>query len=100
MRKHARLADAVNGGQPQVGALVGPPWSKRQLGLVFREQAQPQSDASTKELFKGASLYFEPHCDFDESSVARVGQVRGWPVCTCCTVCMCAHGVFLLGRVM
>jgi hypothetical protein len=22
-----------------------------------------------------ASLYYEPHCDFDQSSVARVGQV-------------------------
>ncbi len=52
-----------------VGALVGPPWSKRQLGVVFREMV---SDSPLK---KATSLYFESHCDFDESSVRSVGQV-------------------------
>lgn len=46
------------------GALVGPPWSKRQNGYVMRE-GTPQP----------ASLYYEPHCDFDESSVRAVGKV-------------------------
>lgn len=41
------------------GALVGPPWSKRQLGVVLRE-AQP----------RGVSLYYEPHCDYGAGSVA------------------------------
>ena len=40
------------------GALVGPPWSKRQLGVVIRETAPG-----------GASLYYEPHCDFTADSV-------------------------------
>lgn len=46
------------------GALVGPPWSKRQLGVVFRDCSP-----------SGSSLYFEPHCDFNPSSVSRAGQV-------------------------
>lgn len=55
------------------GALVGPPWSKRQNGFVLREGV-PQA----------ASLYYEPHCDFDEASVkaaGRVDLVRGLPRC-------------------
>eukprot|EP00983_Pelagomonas_calceolata_P047176 1140519-Pelagomonas_calceolata.AAC.3 len=48
--------------------------SKRQNGLVFQERA-PAEQTSSQQPFKGASAYFEPHCDFDESSVSRVGQV-------------------------
>ena len=44
------------------GALVGPPWSKREAGFVVREK-------------DGASLYYEPHCDFDANSVRQVGTV-------------------------
>ncbi|KAG2448894.1 hypothetical protein HYH02_006242 [Chlamydomonas schloesseri] len=44
------------------GALVGPPWSARQLGLVMREEV-PAGE-------RPASLYFESHCDFDAGSVA------------------------------
>ncbi|KXZ43246.1 hypothetical protein GPECTOR_96g712 [Gonium pectorale] len=44
------------------GALVGPPWTPRQLGLLMREEV-PQGE-------RPASLYFESHCDFDASSVS------------------------------
>lgn len=43
------------------GALVGPPWSKRENGFVFTEQVP-----------EGISLYYEPHCDYDESSLAGI----------------------------
>lgn len=49
------------------GALVGPPWSKRQNGYAFRERSS--TDGAS------ASLYFEPHCDFVDSSVAKLGKV-------------------------
>jgi hypothetical protein len=39
---------------------VGPPWSKRQNGYVLRE-ACPSP----------ASLYYEPHCDFDAGSLRQ-----------------------------
>ena len=45
------------------GALVGPPWSKREAGFVIREKDG------------GVSLYYEPHCDFDAASVREVGTV-------------------------
>jgi len=74
---HGQSVD-VAGGRLRItataGALVGPPWSKRQNGLVFQERA-PAEQTSSQQPFKGASAYFEPHCDFDESSVSRVGQV-------------------------
>eukprot|EP00197_Chlamydomonas_leiostraca_P013760 CAMPEP_0202865702 /NCGR_PEP_ID=MMETSP1391-20130828/6305_1 /ASSEMBLY_ACC=CAM_ASM_000867 /TAXON_ID=1034604 /ORGANISM="Chlamydomonas leiostraca, Strain SAG 11-49" /LENGTH=283 /DNA_ID=CAMNT_0049545569 /DNA_START=222 /DNA_END=1072 /DNA_ORIENTATION=+ len=57
-----------------VGALVGPPWSKRQNGLVFQEVVPPAT-SPTGEVFRGSSVYFEPHCDFDAQSVGRVGKV-------------------------
>ncbi|GBF97920.1 hypothetical protein Rsub_10593 [Raphidocelis subcapitata] len=47
------------------GALVGPPWSTRQNGYVLQELGAARP----------ARLYYEPHCDFDESSVASVGRV-------------------------
>ena len=46
------------------GALVGPPWSKREAGFVIREKGE-----------NGISLYYEPHCDFEASSVRKVGTV-------------------------
>ena len=49
------------------GALVGPPWSKRQNGVTFREVANKTDGSAT-------SLYFEPHCDFDETSVRNLGR--------------------------
>lgn len=71
------------------GALVGPPWSKRQNGLVFKELPQAASTAAAKAPapggssspgpstpdWPGASVYFEPHADFVESSVAQAGPV-------------------------
>ena len=47
------------------GALVGPPWSQRQNGFVLREVSVPSP----------SSLYYEPHCDFDDQSVAAAGPV-------------------------
>ncbi|DBA80412.1 TPA: hypothetical protein ACH3X2_007349 [Trebouxia sp. C0005] len=46
------------------GALVGPPWSKRENGFVLSET---QAD--------GVKLYYEPHCDYDEAAVAKIGKV-------------------------
>ena len=46
------------------GALVGPPWSKRENGFVLSESHQ-----------NGIRLYYEPHCDYDSASVARIGKV-------------------------
>jgi hypothetical protein len=54
---------------------VGPPWSKRQNGLVFREVAPPEQQQTPGQEWRGASVYFEPHCDFEPESVKRVGQV-------------------------
>lgn len=42
---------------------MGPPWSKRENGFVLTEAAT------------GVSVYYEPHCDFEAASVARVGPV-------------------------
>ncbi|GIL72036.1 hypothetical protein Vretimale_562 [Volvox reticuliferus] len=56
------------------GALVGPPWTPRQLGLLMREVS---SDGE-----RPASLYFESHCDFDSGSLQK-GQkscLAGGPV--------------------
>lgn len=47
-----------------IGALVGPPWSKRENGFVLTETTS-----------NGTSLYYEPHCDYIASSVAAVGTV-------------------------
>jgi len=46
------------------GALVGPPWSKRENGFMLSE-TQPD----------GIKLYYEPHCDYDEAAVAKIGKV-------------------------
>lgn len=47
------------------GALVGPPWSKRENGYVIREQ-QPG----------GVGLFYEPHCDCNPADLpAAVGEV-------------------------
>ena len=44
------------------GALVGPPWSKRENGFVLRETGG-----------SGVSVYYEPHCDYDEQSLRSTG---------------------------
>ncbi|GAX77995.1 hypothetical protein CEUSTIGMA_g5437.t1 [Chlamydomonas eustigma] len=51
------------------GALVGPPWSKRQNGILMREVATKTEDGDA------ASLYYEAHCDFVESSLKNLGKV-------------------------
>ena len=43
---------------------MGPPWSKRENGFVLSET---QAD--------GIKLYYEPHCDYDEAAVAKIGKV-------------------------
>ena len=48
------------------GALVGPPWSKRENGFVISNFEKDSSHIS---------LYYEPHADFVPSSVAEVGAV-------------------------
>lgn len=47
------------------GALVGPPWSKRENGFVLSETSAPE----------GIRVYYEPHADYVASSVAEVGAV-------------------------
>lgn len=54
------------------GALVGPPWSQRQNGYVLQERATSTTSSGSS---SPTSLYYEPHCDFDEGSVAGVGRV-------------------------
>lgn len=46
------------------GALVGPPWSKRENGFVLSERAPG-----------GIRVYYEPHADYVAASVAAVGAV-------------------------
>ena len=43
----------------QAGALVGPPWSKRENGFIVTETCHG-----------GTRLYYEPHCDHDQQSLA------------------------------
>jgi len=47
-----------------MGALVGPPWSTRELGFVISEAVAG-----------GIKIYYEPHADYVPSSVAEVGSV-------------------------
>ena len=47
-----------------VGALVGPPWSKRENGFIFSENVAD-----------GVKLYYEPHCDYQEDSFSDVPSV-------------------------
>lgn len=53
------------------GALVGPPWSKRENGFVITEKG-------------GISIYYEPHADYNLSSVQSIGtcDVIISPPCT------------------
>lgn len=46
------------------GALVGPPWSKRQYGWHLSEAAEG-----------GVTVYYEPHANHDLKSVQSIGQV-------------------------
>ena len=67
------------------GALVGPPWAKRENGFVFSETVEG-----------GVSLYYEPHCDYDAESLRGIDSVDivitpgvnqellNFPLVTCC----------------
>lgn len=46
------------------GALVGPPWAKRENGFLFTETTDG-----------GVSLYYEPHCDYDVQSLQGTDSV-------------------------
>jgi hypothetical protein len=46
------------------GALVGPPWSKRQNALVFKETCEA-----------GISVYYEPHANHNLESVSSLAPV-------------------------
>lgn len=50
------------------GALVGPPWSQRELGVILREGGLREG---------GASLYYEPHADCLPDSVQRAVAAGG-----------------------
>lgn len=47
------------------GALVGPPWSKRQNALIIREQT------STSDL----SVFYEPHASHDQAALESIGKI-------------------------
>jgi len=49
------------------GALVGPPWSTRENGFFISEDAAES----------GVVVYYEPHCDYQESSVRAALQACG-----------------------
>ena len=59
------LADGQVKLRATAGASVGPPWSARQNGYILTEQGVEE----------GASLYYEPHCDFVEASLQGLGPV-------------------------
>lgn len=42
----------------------GPPWSKREAGFVIKER-----------MHEGVSVYYEPHCDFVDSSIRPFAPV-------------------------
>lgn len=57
--------------QATEGALVGPPWSKRENGFVISEK-------------DGISVYYEPHADYNVDSVRKIGacDIVVSPPCT------------------
>lgn len=66
--RHGQAADVCDGRlhvEATPGALVGPPWSRRQNGYVLSENLRGG----------GTSLYYEPHCDFDRRALKSLGQV-------------------------
>ena len=60
-----RAACGVTVAAPQ-GALVGPPWSTRENGFLITEDAAD-----------GICAYYEPHLDYQESSVRAAMQAAG-----------------------
>ena len=63
------------------GALVGPPWSEREAGFIVTEHFGDDAEKKTKTPRsprpRPVSVYYEPHCSHDASSVRR--GVRGLP---------------------
>jgi L-ascorbate metabolism protein UlaG (beta-lactamase superfamily) len=48
------------------GALLGPPWQQKENGYVMRSK----SEASPF-----PSIYYEPHCMYDEAELKRIGKI-------------------------
>lgn len=77
------------------GALVGPPWAKRENGFVFSETVEG-----------GVSLYYEPHCDYDAESLRGIDSVDivitpgvnqellNFPLVTCCPHSSQPHALY------
>ena len=53
------------------GALVGPPWATRENGFLITEDDAPAAQQP------GLCVYYEPHCDYQESSVRAALQAAG-----------------------
>ena len=49
------------------GALLGPPWQQKENGYVMR--SSPASSTSFP------SVYYEPHCMYDEIELKRIGHI-------------------------
>ena len=49
------------------GALLGPPWQTKENGYIFRPAPSTSMDFP--------SLYYEPHCMFDEAELRQAGTV-------------------------
>ena len=67
---HGQQAELCNGNvvvKAVKGALVGPPWSKRENGYVITEK----SADGTKEVV----LYYEPHADYVEETLQSINSV-------------------------
>ena len=55
------------------GALVGPPWQRRENGYVLRGKRGGAAAAADEG--SGVSVYLEPHVEFDEEELARLAPV-------------------------
>ena len=49
------------------GALLGPPWAQKENGYILRPTKKSRKQFP--------SLYYEPHCMFDENELKRAGNV-------------------------
>ena len=48
------------------GALLGPPWQQKENGYIMRSETTPASFPS---------VYYEPHCMYDEEELKRIGPI-------------------------
>jgi hypothetical protein len=89
------------------GALVGPPWSKRQNAFLITKRREPGDDSST------VRVYAEPHASHDvqalqsiapidvaifpaaSSYVAGMLVIRFYQLCPCSRACVCGRNLIL-----